>query len=159
MQERKLPRRTVLLLGAALAGWCAGCSVLPAEETAASDEFSTAKAEPVEKMADTGFHLRDNDALYTVYDDSGVVTMYLTVTRGTEAENTDHTWEQINSYSAYDYEAMQVPRYQVEGLLQVGDESGPAASEVGYGETVPNATVQIRARLPAGMPRKTTRSS
>ena len=72
------------------------------------------------------------------------MTMYLTVTRGTEAENTDHTWEQINSYSAYDYEAMQVPRYQVEGLLQVGDESGPAASEVGYGETVPNATVQIR---------------
>ena len=79
MQERKLPRRTVLLLGAALAGWCAGCSVLPAEETASSDGFSTAKAEPVEKMADTGFHLRDNDALYTVYDDSGVVTMYLTV--------------------------------------------------------------------------------
>lgn len=49
MQERKLPRRTVLLLGAALAGWCAGCSVLPAEETASSDGFSTAKAEPVEK--------------------------------------------------------------------------------------------------------------
>lgn len=145
MQERKLPRRTVLLLGAALAGWCAGCSVLPAEETAASsDGSSTAKTEPVEKTADTGFHLRDNDGLYTVYDDSGVVTMYLTVTRGTEAENTDHTWEQINSYSAYDYEAMQVPRYQVEGLLQVGDESGPAASEVGYGETAPNATVQIR---------------
>ena len=57
MQERKLPRRTVLLLGAALAGWCAGCSVLPAEETASSDGFSTAKAEPVEKTADTGFRL------------------------------------------------------------------------------------------------------
>lgn len=111
------------------------------------------------KTADTGFHLRDNDALYTVYDDSGVVTMYLTVTRGTEAENTDHTWEQINSYSAYDYEAMQVPRYQVEGLLQVGDESGPAASEVGYGETVPNATVQIRGQTSSRNAQKTTRSS
>ncbi len=141
------PRRTVLLLGAALAGWCAGCSVLPAEETASSDGFSTAKAEPVEKTADTGFHLRDNDALYTVYDDSGVVTMYL-------------TWEQINSYSAYDYEAMQVPAIRWRGLLQVGDESGPAASEVGgTAKRSPTPRCRSGARLPAGMPRKTTRSS
>ena len=30
------------------------------------------------------------------------------------------------------------------GLLQVGDENGPTQGEVGYGESVPNATVQIR---------------
>ena len=30
------------------------------------------------------------------------------------------------------------------GLLQVGDENGPTEGEVGYGERVPNATVQIR---------------
>ena len=144
MQERKLPRRTVLLLGAALAGWCAGCSVLPAEETASSDGFSTAKAEPVEKTADTGFHLRDNDALYTVYDDSGVVTMYLTVSRGNDSENTNHSWAQINHYSAYDYAAMGVPHYQVNALLQVGDENGPLPGELGYGVEAPNATVQIR---------------
>ena len=39
---------------------------------------------------------------------------------------------------------MGVERYQVAGLLQVGDENGPIEGEVGYGESVPNATVQIR---------------
>ena len=38
----------------------------------------------------------------------------------------------------------EVERYQVNGLLQVGDEDGPVVGEVGYGESVPNATVQIR---------------
>ena len=28
--------------------------------------------------------------------------------------------------------------------MQVGDENGPTQGEVGYGESVPNATVQIR---------------
>ena len=145
MEERLIPRRRVLGLGAALAALCAGCSVLPtAEETDTPDPDSTIPPEIVEKTEDAGFHLRDNDALYTVYDDSGVVTMYLTVTRGNEAENTDHTWADINHYSVYDYEYMQVPRYQVAALLQIGDENGPSASEVGYGETTPNATVQIR---------------
>ncbi len=105
----------------------------PAEETAASEEVSTISGTPVEKQPDDSIHLRDNDGLYTVYDDSGVVTMYLTVTRGNEAENTDHTWAEINSYSVYDYEHMQVPRYQTAALLQGGDENGPLLSEVGYG--------------------------
>lgn len=145
IQGKTIPRRRVLALGVALAGFCVGCSVLPtAEETSASEEVSTISGTPVEKQPDDSIHLRDNDGLYTVYDDSGIVTMYLTVTRGNEAENTDHTWAEINSYSVYDYEYMQVPRYQTAALLQVGDENGPLLSEVGYGETVPNATVQIR---------------
>ena len=91
-----------------------------------------------------GVHLRDNPELYTVYDDSGVVTMYLTVSRGNDSENTNHSWAQINHYSAYDYAAMGVPRYQVNALLQVGDENGPLPGELGYGVEAPNATVQIR---------------
>ena len=39
MQGKTIPRRRVLALGAALAGFCVGCSVLPtAEETAASED-------------------------------------------------------------------------------------------------------------------------
>ena len=147
-----IPRRKVLGLGVALAGLCAGCAVLPdagsAESAAGSQTASGNKAaDKVEKapLEDiNSVHLRDNPELYTVYDDSGVVTMYLTVSRGNDSENTNHSWAQINHYSAYDYAAMGVSRYQVNALLQVGDENGPLPGELGYGVEAPNATVQIR---------------
>lgn len=152
MEDKKLiPRRRVLGLGVALAGLCAGCAVLPAGSTesaagsqAASGEKAADKVEKAPLEDINSVHLRDNPELYTVYDDSGVVTMYLTVSRGNDSENTNHSWAEINHYSVYDYEAMGVPRYQVAALLQVGDENGPVAGEVGYADSVPNATVQIR---------------
>ena len=154
MEDKKLiPRRRVLGLGVALAGLCAGCAVLPQYQTpdsgAASDAASEAgqTAEKVEKAPASeinSVHLRDNAELYNVYDDSGVVTMYLTVSRGNDSENTNHSWAEINHYSVYDYEAMGVPRYQVAALLQVGDENGPVVGELGYDTLTPNATVQIR---------------
>ena len=147
-----IPRRKVLGLGVALAGLCAGCAVLPdagsaesaARSGAASASASTGAEEKAPRTEINGVHLRDNPELYTVYDDSGVVTMYLTVSRGNDSENTNHSWAQINHYSVYDYEAMGVPRYQVAALLQVGDENGPLPGELGYGVEAPNATVQIR---------------
>ena len=78
-------------------------------------------------------HLRDKNLLYENQDPADVVTMYLTVSTGNAAENTDHTWEEINTYSVYDYDEMGVDRYQVAGLIQVGDENGPVAGELGYG--------------------------
>lgn len=147
-----IPRRKVLGLGVALAGLCAGCAVLPdagsaesaARSEAASASASTGAEEKAPRTELNGVHLRDNPELYTVYDDSGVVTMYLTVSRGNDSENTNHSWAQVNHYSAYDYAAMGVPRYQVAALLQVGDENGPLPGELGYGVEAPNATVQIR---------------
>lgn len=147
-----IPRRKVLGLGVALAGLCAGCAVLPdagsaesaARSGAASASASTGAEEKAPRTELNSIHLRDNPELYTVYDDSGVVTMYLTVSRGNDSENTNHSWAEINHYSVYDYEAMGVPRYQVAALLQVGDENGPLPGELGYGVEAPNATVQIR---------------
>ena len=88
-------------------------------------------------------HIRDVDALY---EDDGmdVVTMYLTVRQGNEIEGTNHTWEEVNSHSAYYYDELGIPRYKVEALLQVGTEEGIPAGNLGYGRTAPNATVQIR---------------
>lgn len=116
-----------------------------ASSTEARDTATAAEtgAVVVETAADVP-HLEDKSTLYENDVEDSVVTMYLTVRRGNMADNTDHSWSSINSYSVYDYEAMGVDRYQVEGLLQVGDESGPVAGELGFGETAPNATVQIR---------------
>lgn len=149
MEDKVLiPRRRVLGLGMALAGLCTGCAVLPggsADSAAGSEPAASGAADAAKAPAQTGVvHLRDNPELYTVYDDSGVVTMYLTVSRGNDSENTNHSWAQINHYSVYDYEAMGVPRYQVNAILQVGDENGPLPGELGYGVEAPNATVQIR---------------
>lgn len=125
---------------------CSGCGKQEMETETEEQETQSATEQIVKKETEdiNDVHLRDNDVLYENDDDTSVVTMYLTVSRGNSSENTDHIWDQINRYSAYHYEELGVERYQIAGLLQVGDENGPLEGEVGYGETVPNATVQIR---------------
>lgn len=88
--------------------------------------------------------LRDKDLVYSSDNPTEIVSMYLTVSTGNSGENTNHTWEEVNSYSAYDYDEMGVDRYKVAGLLQVGNENGPLPEELGYGQVSPNCTVQIR---------------
>ncbi len=99
-------------------------------------------------------HLRDKNLLYEQYDPTEVVTMYLTVSTGNAAENTNHTWEEINTYSVYDYDRMGVDRYNVEGLLQIGDENGLIMGELGYGMASPNCTIQIRGQSSSRNPQK-----
>lgn len=121
MTDRMMSRRR-LFEAAAGALLLSGCSV--------QEDPSTKKVKKQDKIkkaesSDGTKHLRDKDELYEVYDDSGIVTMYLTVSRGNSSENTDHSWAEINTYSVYDYADMGVTRYQVMGLLQPGDEDGP----------------------------------
>lgn len=104
-----------------------------------------AQADPVEKAVLTESNLTDNMALYKDQDPTSVITMYLTVSSGNRADSSDHTWTEVNTYSAYDYAAMGVDRYKVEGVLQI-DETGEGITEdsFGYGATIPNVTVQVR---------------
>ena len=68
-----------------------------------------------------------------------VECLYLTVKEGT-TEETDHSWEEINAYSAADYAAMGVERYKIAGWLQEGTEEGPLGSL----EEAPGCTVSFR---------------
>lgn len=111
----------------------------------AEAETEALREDAVEKDAAEDVHLRDNQLLYENDDPTSVVTMYLTVSSGNEADGSNHTWAEINTYSAYDYVNMGVDRYKVEGLLQI-DETGDGVGEgsFGYDETEPNVTVQVR---------------
>ena len=119
-----------------------GCGSVNDEKQAAQQNNTEAEQE-FSVQNDTK-KIYDKDTLYTNEDETSVVTMYLTVSSGNESDNTNHTWTEVNSYSAYDYDEMGVERYAVNGLLQVGDENGPVEGELGYGQSIPNATVTIR---------------
>lgn len=143
------PEKSIPVLCAVTALALAGCGI--AGQGNAADVSGGAEGKPTYQQVQKEEYppmgeiaLRDVDTLYQNDVEDSVVTMYLTVRRGNKAEGTDHSWSEVNSFSAYDYDEMGIDRYQVEALLQVGDENGPASGELGYGEAVPNATVQIR---------------
>ena len=133
----------LLLGGCALAG---GTETETTETSVQETSDAVSASEPVEKVTSSveDYQLRDNDAVYEDDDEDSVVTMYLTVREGNSAENTNHTWTEVNTYSKYWYEDNNLEQYAVEGILQVGDENGLIPGELGYGETVPNAIVKIR---------------
>ncbi len=94
--------------------------------------------------SETGI-IQDDPCWYEGQDPYSVITMYLTVMTGNEADGTNHTWKEVNAYSADDFTAMGVDRYKVDGILQI-DEIGDGITEqcFGYGEETPNVSVQIR---------------
>ncbi len=100
---------------------------------------------PVEKATLEEENISEDKRIYYRDDDSSVITMYLSVSGGNESDGSDHTWDEINTYSAYDYEKMGVDRYKVEGHLYI-DETNEGVNEnsFGYGETLPNVSVQVR---------------
>lgn len=163
MKEEKRKRAAVraLTAAAAVSVLLSGCGMTEvfrggevSGENGRREEAETEVMEIEETPEIQEIHLRDKALLYENTDDTSVVTMYLTVSTGNISENTDHTWEEINTWSVYDYAQMGVKRYQVNGLLQVGDENGPLPGMVGYGELAPNATVQIRGQTSSRYPQK-----
>lgn len=132
-----------------------GCNTfLPVEEEVSAEKTESVNSAYVPNTDYSDYKLRDKPDLYTVSKPEDIVTMYLTVSEGNEGEGTNHTWSEVNTYSVFDYEDMGVDRYKVEGLLQIGDESGPLPGKVGYGQISPNCTIQIRGQTSSRQPIK-----
>ncbi|MEG2434735.1 MAG: CotH kinase family protein [Ruthenibacterium sp.] len=130
-----------------------GCATASSSKTDAEPIART----PAAKEAPQNIHqlaLQDKPLLYANKDPLSVKTLYLTVRKGNEGENTAHTWQEINTYSVYDYDKMKTDRYKVEAILQEGDETGPVPGALGYGLTTPNATVQVRGQTSSEYPQK-----
>lgn len=149
-----------VLLVAGMMVTASGCGESKEQaKTSEAVESETAAVDGTEAFAEDTKALEDKDTLYANDDEDSVVTMYLTLTTGNASDNTNHTWTEVNSYSAYDYDEMGVERYAVNGLLQVGDEAGPIEGELGYGQNVPNATVTIRGQTSTRYAQKNYRIS
>lgn len=91
-----------LLGGCALTGGTNGeSSETSVQEASDTTSDPVPSSEPVEKVTASveDYQLRDNDAVYEDDDEDSIVTMYLTVRKGNSAENTDHTWTEVNTYS------------------------------------------------------------
>lgn len=98
--------------------------------------------------------VKDDPSVYMFDDEGSVVCMYLTVRRGNKTENTDHSWNEVNRFSIFDYETLGVERFGVEAIIKIGDENGPKAGELGFGVYTPNAIVQVRGNTTSRSPQK-----
>lgn len=135
-----LPKKITTLLLAVLT--LAGCAAESAVPEVPAEAAPAVQAVPRETLSEG--NIRDNDALYEGSDPTSVISMYLTVSTGNEADSSDHTWAEVNAHSTYYYDDLGIDRYKVEGILQIDDGSGLGEGSYGYGETVPNVTVQVR---------------
>jgi len=98
---------------------------------------------------------QDNQEIYQFDDPGSVVTMYATVRKGNPSDNTDFTWQEVNSFSKWYYTNLEIVEVgKVEAIVQIGDETGPIPGQLGYGEVVPNATIQIRGASTSLRPQK-----
>ena len=148
MRRKKLGMSCLLILSMLLSG----CAVSETGGTLVSAD------ETYETTGEDGadYELEDNKALYD-NDDDGVITMYLTVGRGNEGEDTDHTWTEVNSHSLEYYDEKGIAPYKCEAVLQIGDGEGPLEDEFGYSDRTANATVQLRGQGASTWPQKSYR--
>lgn len=83
--------------------------------------------------------------IYSSLDQTKLITAYITVRKGNLSDNTENSWEVVNSASkaAYDINVdSDVPKAEI--IFQIGNEIGPFPGEFGYGETRTNGTIQVR---------------
>ena len=62
-------------------------------------EFSTVEKEPLISIND--IPLQDNMNIYQYDDPDSVITMYVTVREGNSADNSDHTWQEVNDFTKF----------------------------------------------------------
>ena len=100
--------------------------------------------------------LTDKMSLYEEYDPVEPVCFYITIVPGNEADGTNHTFAEINSYK--NLQGMTgVEKIYGECIFQVGDETGPLPGEVGYDAVGSNATINVRGRTSTGYEQKSYR--
>lgn len=156
MKHFRVPLYVLIM---ALCLMLSGCvSGFPVEGTPAEDT-SQQQTAPVLKAAVPDINdlpLVDDMALYGEDDPASLVHFYITVRYGNAADGTDHTFEEVNSYSNLQG-MVGVDKIKTEIIFQAGDERGPLPGEIGFGANEPNATFNVRGRTSTLRPQKSYR--
>lgn len=96
----------------------------------------------------------DNPAIYSMDDPSSISYFYVTVRYGSEADGTNHTFNEVNNAVRFADDAHVNTEVYARALLQAGDENGPAAGMLGFGETQNNAVIRLRGSSSSLHPQK-----
>lgn len=153
-------RRWICLLGCvALCVSLGACSIqtvtTPLENDTQAQRQPVLKAE-TPAIGDLG--LQDDPSLYSEYDPLEVECFYVTVRKGSAADGTNHSLQEVNSY--LNLQGMtNVQKIYADAIIQVGDELGPLPGALGYDATEPNGTINVRGRTSTGSPQKSYRLS
>lgn len=135
-------RKRFLILILCLSLLLTGCIISPDQVQDTPPEENTDPSENIEVTPEPTITSRPlselppavSEPIYRSERSAGEVpevdlkVLYLTVMTG-DTEETNHTWTEINKYSAADYEKMGVDRYKVAGILREGTENGVDISD------------------------------
>lgn len=83
----------------------------------------------------------------SVYDNDApgsIVCFYVTVRKGDEGTDTDHTFQEVNNVVRFLNDSHVVNDVYARAIVQVGDETGPLPGMLGYGVEKPNARIRVR---------------
>ena len=146
----------LILLALVMAVLLAGCTTdsQTQEQIEAETTERTVEKVPVEDI--NALAITDPATLYAQQDPTSLMYFYITVKGGNAADKTDHTLQEVNAY--LNLQGMQnVEKIKTEIMFQVGDQYGPMPGAFGYGETISNATMNVRGRSSTSAPQKSYR--
>lgn len=142
--KNKLRNRLLCFCLAAVCLLTASCSYEGSGEGSIFDRIFSSL------LPQTEYQKSENSALDTVVDESSLYdddltpkVLYLTVSRGTAANHSDHTWNELHIHDLDWYREVGEDVYRCEAMVQFGDEVGPLRGQYGYNAASPNATVRL----------------
>ena len=96
----------------------------------------------------------ENKSIYDEDDPLSVVYFYVTVQRGDEGSDTDHSFAEVNSAVRFVEDSHVANDIFARAIVQVGDASGPQPGMLGYDATASNATIRVRGNSSSVRPQK-----
>ena len=141
--ERKNRYRGRLLGLALLFLLCAGgCASRMEEPEGETEENPRVKIAETKDINDVG--MMEDTSVYDDDQEDSIVYFYVTVQKGDEGSDTDHTFAEVNDVVRFLDDSHVINDVYARAIVQVGDEKGPKAGMLGYGLAKSNARIRIR---------------